>query len=202
MRFFILCLGLMSVHGWASIERVGEKRGEKSKMVFNWSPEERRFYVDRNFIVLEHLLVQNRQKDQALEVQKQERDLPSCKALHRGAGNISTTLQCMSFLNREKNLGLESSSSKNLVSDINILCSKLTEEAGATEKLVKSSVFKAGDIRWTPCLNQVWQQVYLTAYANFDADPVGTLALIRRAEKTLPPEKPWTNKVQTLIHRK
>jgi len=171
-------------------------------LALDWAPNERRAYSSREFITLEHLLVARHQIEKAEKVLMQDRDLSGCRALHHGAGGGQAALSCLAFLNREDDLGLTSPSSRVLVSDLNILCKKLAGDPQVLEKLISNGAFGLSQRqyrKWEPCIEETWRQVYLTAYANFDADPVAVLSLFRQAREALPPKKQWIRKINRLM---
>jgi hypothetical protein len=174
----------------------------KNGVATPWLKEEIQDYSQRSFITLEHLLISRHEFLKAHQMQSQADDLAGCRALHHGAGGISAVIQCMSFMNREMLMGIQLPSSNGIVRDINILCEKLAQEPVSLKSLVGAQVFKLKTQIWKPCLRTAWKQLYLTAYANFDANPVGTLALVRRAEKTLPPQEPWHQRVNDLLRQR
>ena len=167
----------------------------------SFSDQEILAYRNRNFVLLKHLLIFDH-KDQFLaEFRGQERDLAGCREIHHGNGGLSAVLECMAFLNREKKLGLAHEGAQALVRDINILCRQLADQPQSLKKLLNHRYWGRGERDWGPCIEESWRQVYLTAYANFDADPVSVMALVRRAQEVLPPETSWASKVRALLRK-
>src|ERR1700733_9928325 len=106
----------------------------------------------------------------------QEHDLAGCRQLNRGRGGIEAMILCIKFLDRESELKLFTPGRKKLISDINILCPTLLTQPGSLKKLIEAKVFNSRDNLWGQCNTSAWRQVYLTVYANFEADPVAALA--------------------------
>jgi hypothetical protein len=159
-----------------------------------WTKTQKILYHERKFIELEQDLFSRGEVKMADEIQKQNEDLPGCRSIHEGKGSMKQLTECMSFLNREAGLGLQSKSAGTVVLDINILCEKLSNDSDAIKNIIVSRVLLNRQKTWASCLSSVWKQVFLTSYANFEASPVSTLAFVRQAQRLLPFDKYWTLK--------
>ncbi|MDZ4677383.1 MAG: hypothetical protein SGI74_07715 [Oligoflexia bacterium] len=164
-----------------------------------FTKHEKQDYFDRRFIELTHHLHNRKQKKLAVFVEQQEQDLVGCRALRKGRGSTDSLIKCMRFLKRETDLAIHSPGHKELKEDLLILCSKLSKSQITSEKFIQSKILKQLGKDWNSCTHSLWQQIYLTAYANFEADPVFVVAMIRLAESGLPVDNYWGLKIQRLL---
>jgi hypothetical protein len=176
----IICLAIFAMYSYAH--------------AYVWSNHEKNLYQARKFIELEHELILKGQNALAGETLLQFDALVGCRAIHDGKGSIKQVIQCMDFINRQAKLGFSTSNTQSLKADINILCKKLVRQKEDIELMIEKNIFRPQFPFWHPCETYLWQQVYLTAYANFEASPIATLAFIRRAQLRLPYDKYWTLK--------
>jgi len=181
-----------------------------SSLVFgsspSWTPHAQKLYSSRHFIELGHILVMQNKLDLIKKVRAQERDLAGCRSLNRGYGGMDSMILCMRFLDRENELKLYTPGRKKLISDINILCPTLLAYPESLKNLLEAKVFvgKPPEVlaQWRQCSDFAWRQVYLTVYANFDADPVGSLALVHKAQSNLTPNSFWSDKAMKVFGQK
>jgi hypothetical protein len=171
---------------------------QASKMVL--TAHEREDYFARHFIELNHHLLNRKQRVLASLIQEQEQDLPGCHAIRKGLGGTDSLIKCMRFFKRESEISLHSPGQKELKDDLILLCTKLSKNKTSTEKFIQSRILKQLDHSWNSCVGSLWQQIYLTAYAKFESDPVYTVSLVRRAEGGLPADNYWALKIQRLLH--
>ena len=171
-----------------------------SSVSFAWSAHDQSLYDQRRFIELTHVLVMQKKLGLAKKILEQEKDLSGCRQIHAGFGNLLSLLDCVHFINREDELKLKSSKRTSLLSDINVLCGKFASRPESLTKILGSKIFMAK--HWVKCREFTWRQVYLTVYANFDADPVGSLGLLRKAQEALGSRSPWAIKALSLFETK
>jgi hypothetical protein len=168
----------------------------------SWSSSDQNLYINRHFLELEHRMVMQNKVKLIKDLRNQEKDLEGCRSLHEGRGGVRAMIACIRFIDREETLGFKSPGTKGLIKDINILCRQLVTIPGNTEKMIVSGTFNnIYRKRWSSCEDLAWQQVYLTAYANFNADPVGTLAFVRSAEINLKGNSPWIDKTLRILYK-
>jgi len=133
------------------------------------------------------------------KIQAQEHDLVGCWKLNRGRGGIESMILCIRFLDRETELKLSTPGRQKLISDINILCPSLLIQPGNLKKLIEAGIFKSKIAPWGECNTSAWRQVYLTVYANFEADPVAALSFVHKAESNLAPNSLWSTKTHKIF---
>lgn len=167
-----------------------------------WTPYETKLYTSRQFLELEHTLFMKRDAKHVKVISKQAEDLAGCKAIHEGSGRVQSFIKCVRFLNREHDLKLYSPQRSTLVGDLNLICHQFAGKKDFIEKVLKEEDLFKPRKEWVSCHSEIWQQVYLTAYANFLADPVGTLALSRKAERNLGPDQHWSVKIKQFMSRR
>ena len=163
-----------------------------------WTKREQGLYTQRRFIELIHLSIMKNKISLKDKLLKQEQDLKGCKMMEEGHGGLESLIKCVSFLNRENDIKLFTPGRGKVISDINILCGKILPQGGSVSKVIENKGF-FDHVLWGPCIDTVWQQVYLTVYANFDADPLGALALFRKASTNLNRQSSWYKKTLDLI---
>lgn len=163
----------------------------------SWSDFEKKLYVERRFVELEHSLFLHKSKSARL-ISKQQEDLVGCKDIHEGIGGSLALLKCARFLNRENKLKLFSPHRKQLVGDLNILCSRFSERtAFLTKALKEKGLFN--DPEWKKCHSALWKQVYLTVYEGFLSDPVRALKLAKQARVSMDPDGFWSLKISEMM---
>lgn len=166
-----------------------------------WTKSQVNAYSHRHFVELEHFLDEEGQTYLARQMRLQREDLVGCNALNRGGGGVSALVKCIRFINREKDLGFKLSGTDGLIGDINKICGKIIGTDGVLEAVIASGIFKKPLKIWAPCVEGAWQQVYLAAYAGFDGDPIGVLALVRRAKAVLGLESSWKHRTLQYVER-
>jgi hypothetical protein len=154
-----------------------------SSISLAWTSHDKDLYNKRHFIELAHLLVMQKSASLAKLILKQELDLDGCRKMHRGTGGVEGLLECVRFINRENELKLKSPGRSTLISDINLLCGRYVSQQDKLLKILEGKIFNQKN--WIKCSEFTWQQVYLTVYANFDADPTGSLGILRLAQASL-----------------
>jgi hypothetical protein len=167
---------------------------------FSWTPRDQKLYSTRHFIELNHLLIMQNKTKLVGKIQAQEHDLAGCRQLNRGHGGIDSVILCIKFLKREEELNLFTPGRKKLISDINILCPSLLTQPGSLKKLIEAHIFNSKVDMWNQCNTSAWRQVYLTVYANFEADPVAALAFVHKAEANLAPNTFWSEKTHKIFN--
>jgi hypothetical protein len=133
----------------------------------------------------------------ARDILRQESDLKGCRQIHRGKGDTESLLECVRFINREEALGLQSPKRSSLISDINILCGRYVSQADNLPKILEFKIFNQKN--WVKCTEYTWEQVYLTVYANFDANPSASLGLLHQAQESLGTRSHWATKTLSLF---
>jgi hypothetical protein len=164
-----------------------------------WTPAQRREYSERHFIALEQSLTSEGRLKAADEIAEQETDLQGCREISHGRAALNALISCMKFFDREQQLKIISPGRKQLVDDLNLICIKNTHDQNSLRKLVNSRALSESRF-WSSCSNAAWEQIFLTAYANFDADLAGVLALVRLADRRLPGNKRFQGKIRRLLH--
>ncbi len=171
-----------------------------SNLGFSWTPRDQKLYLTRHFIELNHLLIMQNKTKLVEKIQAQEHDLAGCRQLNRGHGGIDSMILCIKFLKRESELGLFTAGRKKLITDINILCPTLLTQSGSLRKLIEANIFSPQAGVWGQCNTSAWRQVYLTVYANFEADPVAALAFVHKADANLAPNTFWSTKTHKIFN--
>ncbi len=168
----------------------------------HWNSEDKGQYMLRQFIELQHKLLERGAATMAAKISSQDKDLAGCRATRSGTGQIQSVIQCMKFIDREEEIAIYSPGRKQMIGDLNILCQKLVKDVDSLERIIKSMVLKGGKAKWQPCRQAAWQQVYLTAYANFEAHPMRTLSFVRKAQVSLQTNSIWATKALALAKMK
>jgi hypothetical protein len=106
----------------------------------------------------------------------------------------------MRFVDTETEWGLQSPGRAELVSDLNTACAVMAKTPQTVQVLMGARLRNQSRGLWVKCTDALWEQVYLTAYANFEAHPVATLAMVRAAEARLPREAVWGSKIRKILH--
>lgn len=164
----------------------------------SWEPEERNLYGNGKFLELRQVLLQKKQYRKAQIVKRLELDMQGCRRFKSGVDHILPVIQCMRAIEEEIETGVSDRSKNLIVSDLNRACEILAHKKGGIEKLLEERVIPKAK-NWNTCHKAVWAQVYLTAYANFDARPVWVLNFVRRSERLLPAVNPWASKIRRLL---
>ncbi len=167
-----------------------------------WTMKDGVLYQRRQFIELEQNLILKKSPRLALFIQNQRQDILGCKEIVAGNGREQSFLKCLKFLNRETEMGLWSLKRTDLINDMNTVCRKFAEKPRFVRKILDQSPVFREKKPWKECHGALWKQIYLTATANFLADPVGATALMRRAESSLGADERWHRKVRRFFDQR
>jgi hypothetical protein len=108
----------------------------------------------------------------------------------------------MEFFVLEKSLGLQNVRSKNLISDLNVLCRKIAQSIdGDNLSLYLENIKNLKSDLYGDCAESMWEQVYLTAFAKKEANPIGAIRLVRMADARLPRVSAWRDKAFLLLKK-
>ena len=164
---------------------------------YSLPPQEIQLYQERRFTELEHKLIVRNQISILNKIIAQEKDLRGCRNLRNGKESVDSLLQCASFINRERGLGIKSNGGGAIIDDLKILCTSMIHEPKHLEKIAQTQVFR--DPAWSTCNDKAWEQVYLTTYANFETNPARCLSLVRKAQKGLGAQSKWAQKTMFFL---
>jgi hypothetical protein len=169
--------------------------------VVKWNENQITRYQKRRFVELAHDLNLSNKPIQAAMILKQQSDLAGCGAFKKGRGRMGSMVKCMAFISREKDLGFKMESSDAVTVDLGRACRVFALNRDNAFKLLESRVLAKAQPGWRVCAEKVWEQVYLTAAANFEADPVATLAFVRKAQAGLPLNSTWARRTEALLQK-
>lgn len=160
-------------------------------------PQELRLLKNHQFVELQHRLILKNKVEQATLVERLSRYHSSCFKLTQGVGKRRSLIECMTYVNTKKELAKSLAVPHSLTQDLDTLCTQYAKEVGFMKDILLSRVLLSA--HWNRCRTAVWQQVYLTAYANFESDPARCISLIRKAERSILRDSHWTPRVMKLM---
>jgi hypothetical protein len=168
-----------------------------SLKAFAWTKVEQQLYQERKFYELQmHLYLKQRTND-VIKIKRQEKNLDGCKEIYLSSSHTASFIKCLDFLIFEEKIGLKMSNPKELYSDLNTFCVKKSADQNFMEKLFAEKI-NLKNRKWSDCSAALWKQIYLTAYANIQAQPLKTKILIRNGDAYVGQDKVWRVKVNGL----
>lgn len=168
----------------------------------HWLPDEANLYTNRKFVELSHLLIQRNKVNLSKLILDSRNNLAGCKAIAEGGGGWPALLMCMKFIINESKLQISSKGSKKIAADLDFTCTQMAKTPTfSIEQVLKnkniSGVFGENQF-WSGCRRALWKQIFLTAYANYEAEPIKSVALVRRAEQYIALDGDWSQKALRL----
>jgi hypothetical protein len=164
-----------------------------------WVLQDRLLFKQRKFIELETNLIFQKRFKEAQQIKRLAEVFPGCQKVHEGMGRADSLLNCIKFLKLEKAIKIPSPKRNQVVQDMNLVCVAMAENKDFIKTVLQQGIVLKDEKEWKPCQSAVWKQIYLSTYAKFQADPVGTLSLVRTAESKLGVNQPWTSKTRRLF---
>lgn len=170
-----------------------------SLQCFSWTKQEVKLYNERRFPELELKLYLKQEVSEAKLIKKQREDLQGCKEIKNSSQKASAFIACLEFINREKQLKISDfSKNRDMLEDLNLFCVKKSAEKSFLDTLlIRKPLINAAFMATAMggCKEALWRQIYLTTAANFSADPVGSMKIIRMARHSLGANKQMEEKL-------